>query len=217
VGGGRPFPGTGGGVAGPPPTGPTFGVDLSSARLTLEAARCLKANGWGRVTVGIRYDNLALTRSNLQVAKDAGLEVDAYAYYWLGGDVRDRTRRSLDLCLPYDITQLWPDWEDNGHGAAGVPNRAEFPPSRVCDLIAAVDDEMRNYFPPSKYSGAWWWTPATGNSTRWAGDEWWIAQYDGIPDLSVFTPFGGITRLVGKQYQGTTSECGVTVDLNLWR
>jgi hypothetical protein len=166
--------------------------------------------------VGIRYDNLALTRSNLQVAKDAGLEVDAYAYLWLGGDVRDRVRRSIDLCQPYGIARMYLDWEDNGNGEAGVPDRAQFPPSLVRDRIgqsvAACED-----FPRGLYSGAWWWKPATGDTPIWKDEPWWIAQYDGVPDLAVFTPFGGITRLAGKQYQGDTSECGVTVDLNLWR
>ena len=42
----------------------------------------------------------------------------------------------------------------------------------------------------------------------------WYAHYDSKPDFSDFTPFGGWSSPAYKQYAGTTSVCGMGVDLN---
>lgn len=189
-------------------------IDLSHSRLTPYAADLLRAQGFTRCIVGIRYDNLPLTRDNLAVASQAGFEVEAYAYLWWGGDVGERIRRSIDLIQPYG-GRLWPDLEDNGEGTDGIPNPSVYPPSRIVDLIGVADAACEDY-PHGKYSARWWWVPATGNSQLWAGDDWWIADYDGVADLNVFRPFGGITQLTGKQYQGTTDLYGMTVDLSVF-
>lgn len=189
-------------------------IDLSHSRLTPEAAAALRAQGFSRCIVGIRYDNLPLTQSNLAVASQAGFEVEAYGYLWWGGDVGERIRRSIDLIQPYG-GRLWPDLEDNGEGTDGIPDPSVFPPSRIVDLIGVAVNACEDY-PHGLYSAAWWWIPATGNSQLWAGERWWTADYDGVPDLSVFRPFAGITQLAGKQYQGTTSLEGMTVDLSVF-
>jgi hypothetical protein len=111
--------------------------------------------------------------------------------------------------------RLWPDLEDNGEGTDGVPNPAIFPPSRIVDLIGTAVEACEDY-PRGLYSAKWWWVPATGDSQLWAGERWWSADYDDVPDLSVFQPFGGITQLAGKQYRGTTDLAELTVDLSVF-
>lgn len=40
----------------------------------------------------------------------------------------------------------------------------------------------------------------------------WYSHYDGIPSFSDFIPFAGWKTPAIKQYQGTSSLCGASVD-----
>jgi len=195
-------------------------VDLSWAQLTAANCACLRAHGYGRIVNGLRYVSQLnqgvadVSLENLRIAQAEGFELEAYAYLWLGGPIEDRIARSLEACAPYPVRRLWLDFEDNGHGASGLPR--DLTPDQVIELvyrgIAASDQPGA---PPwGLYSAAWWWRPATANVEIWKDAPWWIAQYDGIADPTVFTPFAGITQPAMKQYQGTTQLCDLSVDLN---
>lgn len=47
-----------------------------------------------------------------------------------------------------------------------------------------------------------------------SGVPLWYAHYDGVPNFSDFTPFAGWKTPSIKQYQGTSSFCGASVDRN---
>jgi hypothetical protein len=202
----------------PPPAEPALvtAFDIGPQRLTVASAQGLRAQGFTKAIIGMWYANLALTRSNIEIAQGEGFDVETYAYLHLGGDVPGRMRQSIDVGLPYGIARCYQDWEDDGNGESGIPNRAIYPPSRVEQLIFACDDACQGY-PSGKYSGLWWWDPATGKSQVWADDIWWSADYDGNPDIETFISFGGITRLQAKQYRGTTNIAGIGVDVSTFR
>lgn len=52
------------------------------------------------------------------------------------------------------------------------------------------------------------------NCAKFSDFPLWYAHYDGIPSFSDFKPFGGWTKPTIKQYKGTSSLCGASVDLN---
>lgn len=191
------------------------GLDFAYSELTPVAAACLLQQGFKKAVVGAVYANLDLTARNLAMARAVGFEVDIYAYLWLGGNITERVKRTIILALQYGCERIWLDLEDDGNGESGIPNPGTYPPSRVKDIIAQAIDACDD-FPFGLYSGKWWWEPATGSTTLWADVPWWVAEYDGIPDLSVFTPFCGITKLHGKQYQGTHEVCGMSIDSNVF-
>lgn len=64
------------------------------------------------------------------------------------------------------------------------------------------------------YTGNSQWTPITGSTTKFGSYPLWYAHYDNNPSYSDFYAFGGWTAPVRKQYMGTTSFCGASVDLN---
>jgi hypothetical protein len=70
------------------------------------------------------------------------------------------------------------------------------------------------------YTGAWFWNDPRYLDGRkpFTTVPLWAASYDGIPDLSRWTPFGGWTHLAGKQYQGSEKgrPCGMAVDLDVF-
>lgn len=72
---------------------------------------------------------------------------------------------------------------------------------------------------PIIYTAPWFWNDPRGmnGSTAFAGLPLWNAHYDGNPDVNFQNaPYGGwvLKKLAGEQYTGTTTYCGVSVDMN---
>jgi len=66
------------------------------------------------------------------------------------------------------------------------------------------------------YSSNSQWTPIMGGSTAFSKYPLWYAHYDYKDNFSDFSPFGGWSKPNIKQYQGTTSLCSASVDLNYY-
>jgi len=64
------------------------------------------------------------------------------------------------------------------------------------------------------YTSASQWVPIMGDWTGGSPYPLWYAHYDNDPSFSDFSPFNGWTKPAIKQYQGTTSVCGASVDLD---
>jgi hypothetical protein len=149
-----------------------------------------------------------VTREQLQILADNSMPADAYVYLWFSLGLDD-VRRKLQLLDGFRIGRLWLDVEDTAHG------RPEVLISDALAVLAAypADD------PPGIYTGKWWWDRymTESRATVFSSFPLWASQYDGIPDPTVWTPFGGWTTLAVKQHQGTTQLCGVTgLDMNVY-
>ena len=69
------------------------------------------------------------------------------------------------------------------------------------------------------YTGAWWWNDPRhmNSSTAFRETPLWYAEYDGVPDLFHWTPFGGWLNPAGKQYDTTGALCGISpIDRNVF-
>eukprot|EP01114_Cavostelium_apophysatum_P023284 TRINITY_DN8722_c0_g1_i2.p1 TRINITY_DN8722_c0_g1~~TRINITY_DN8722_c0_g1_i2.p1 ORF type:complete len:505 (+),score=91.26 TRINITY_DN8722_c0_g1_i2:30-1517(+) len=64
------------------------------------------------------------------------------------------------------------------------------------------------------YTSSSQWEPIMGSWTGGSGYPLWYAHYDGQPSFSDFSPFGGWHTPAMKQFQGTSSVCGVGIDHN---
>eukprot|EP00026_Physarum_polycephalum_P017640 Phypoly_transcript_18933.p1 GENE.Phypoly_transcript_18933~~Phypoly_transcript_18933.p1 ORF type:complete len:235 (+),score=54.12 Phypoly_transcript_18933:25-705(+) len=64
------------------------------------------------------------------------------------------------------------------------------------------------------YTSASQWLPIMGSSTAGSSMPLWYAHYDNNPSFSDFSPFGGWSSPVMKQYNGDQTVCGAGVDLN---
>ena len=67
------------------------------------------------------------------------------------------------------------------------------------------------------YCSNYYWTSFFGSSYKFAyasSIPMWYAHYDYDASFSDWTSFGGWSQPTIKQYQGTTSLCSASVDLN---
>jgi GH25 family lysozyme M1 (1,4-beta-N-acetylmuramidase) len=184
-------------------------VDVSNytGPITPEQARCLRGHGVAHLVAGTQVP--ALTRVQVGAALAAGMTADAYVYlYWRDG-VLAQVERALAAVAGLPVGRLWLDCEDDAAGLA---------PAQVEALIASAI-EAAGATPCGIYTGRWWWTPATGDSHRFSALPLWHAEYTGSPDVwpnfDSFRPYGGWRRPAMWQFQGTTSLCGLGVDLDL--
>mmetsp|Transcript_3875 Transcript_3875/g.5123 ORF Transcript_3875/g.5123 Transcript_3875/m.5123 type:complete len:232 (+) Transcript_3875:13-708(+) len=67
------------------------------------------------------------------------------------------------------------------------------------------------------YASMYQWEELFGSSTYVYGNELplWYAHYDNNPTFSDYSAFGGWTTPAAKQYEGTTTYCGASVDLDV--
>lgn len=198
-------------------------VDLSTSRLTAERCHALRDLGVEQVCVGLRYIsawNLHVepySIENLHIAaNEFQLPVHAYAYYYLGGDVRSRALWSVEACLLEPRCKcLWHDWEDNGGAFPGIPNPQLLPFGHVLELMhTAMDaaDDATDDLEFLIYTAGWWYPQATGNYTGFSGYGLADAHYIRPPGFTLAKPYGGWSECQIHQYQGSTDLVGLSVD-----
>lgn len=184
-----------------------FGVDFSQhgGALAASTVECWKAKGITHAVV--QYSERM--RQHLDVLHQAGgIEVEAYVYLYWGlspwqQTPQDRTRAALAMAGGR-ITRLWLDAEDSSN-----PYRED----QLAECVAICEAVG---MPTGIYTGRWWWVPRTRNSQAFRHLPLWHAEYTINPpaDLGNFASYGGWARPVIWQYQGTTTLCGHSVDLN---
>lgn len=156
------------------------------------------------------------TRGQIAFCAANGMTVDAYIWLWFDLDIADINRK-LALLDGLPVRRLWLDVEDT---AAQKYSQA-LTETKVGDALFALTDYSADHGLhglPGIYTGAWFWTDPKymGNTTTFSNRDLWTAQYDDIPDTSVFTPYGGWTSCAIKQYHGTMGLHGVwDIDLNV--
>lgn len=88
-------------------------------------------------------------------------------------------------------------------------------PERALEFIQMWERDL----PVCTYSADWFvglWKLLLGDANRvWNGRPYIHARYDGIPDLSVNPPRHPLGPLVGKQYRGSHTIEGVSVDASV--
>ena len=83
---------------------------------------------------------------------------------------------------------------------------------QIAAAVAAVQAENLR---PVIYTARWWWRDHFGNPTDFKHLPLWNAYYDSDPDVDFpSNPYGGWTGVMGEQYAGTVTLCGVGVDKN---
>lgn len=148
--------------------------------------------------------------SQVQRARAAGLEAEAYVYLYFAGDVVRRTNLKLDMIDGVGgIKRVWLDCEDTSSGLA---------PGEIVGLIAAARDAVQSRgYQCGIYTGRWWWVPYAGDERGFYDLPLWLASYDGIWSLAM-SPLGGWTELHRKQFTDKGALGGVSpLDLNIER
>ena len=186
---------------------PAIDVSNYSGVFSREQAACWRENGYAHVICGTQRPSI--TRQQLEAAAAAGLTLDAYVYLYWRHNVAAQVKEALATLAGFPVGRLWLDCEDDPAGAG-----KDAIVGLIAEAVAACGS-----FPRGIYTGRWWWAPNTGDSRDFAHLPLWHAEYTAspavLPDFDAFQGYGGWTRPQMWQFQGTTSLCGVTVDLNL--
>jgi len=178
-------------------------VDISnySGTITPEQVECWRQNDIMKVIVGLQDPVIAAQQMSVLV--DAGMEIEAYYYFLFSRSPIAQATIAWDRCQGFPVKRLWLDFEDDP---------GEMQPGAVADWIALAASVAGGRGPVGVYTAAWWWVPYTGDTDRLNHLPLWVAHYDYDPDIDNVA-FGGWTEPAMEQYSGTTTLCGVTVDL----
>lgn len=191
-----------------------LGVDFSQwgGDLAPQTVECWKNEG---VRFAIVQYSSRIHQHLQTLVTSGGINLEAYVYlYWntspWNQTPQDRTESALRLIQGFPVQRLWLDAEDTTH-----PYRED----QLRECVALCEAAG---VPTGIYTGSWWWRPQTNNSSAFAHLPLWHAEYlqsgtarpNFRPDFGAFQPYGGWTRPLIWQYQGTTMLCGHSVDLN---
>lgn len=199
----------------------SFVVDISNytGYLTPERVDALFAAGVKmvivRASLETRRDQQAIAQQQLGMLMAKGMPYQAYAWCYWDWDPRWTVDATVEMLEPYragyaslpDVGKvLWLDVEE-----APSPSVDEEQWLRL-----AVDRvDASGWLNPGIYTAAWWWVPNLGDSGEFADLPLWVAAYDGDPSPETFRAFGGWTRAIVDQYNGTSTVGGVgNVDVN---
>jgi hypothetical protein len=108
----------------------------------------------------------------------------------------------------FPVARYWQDYEDEIEGYTTD--------EVVAHMRAAVAECYRQGVAAGIYTRRGWWEANTNGCTDFAHLPLWDAFYDGVPNFNYFQPYGGWTEPYMKQYTGTESVGGQTLDLS-WR
>lgn len=157
------------------------------------------------------------TIAQLIACSAAGMTVDIYVYPFFANGPTDCSKRLSEAKKAgVPIRRVFLDVEDvdPSQRALGVADRIRL----VRTWLDQCDAFPARVKPAGVYTGKWYWSDPRymDNTIAFKDRPLWAAQYDGIEDTNVFTPFGGWAACAIKQFKGTTSLAGISgVDLNV--
>lgn len=212
-------------VAAVTPAAATLGLDVSSATMPT-AFKCLKSAGYEFAIIRAYQSNGVpdpVGPHTVYNAWTGGMgHVDVYMFPCHGcGNPAGQMQSMIGYLKRYNVTQstnprphsfgmVWLDIEGPQYWGSQSSNR---------DFIQGLINEANAMGLGSHlgvYTSESQWSPITGN---WAGASHlplWYPHYDGSASFSDFRAFGGWSRPAIKQFAGTTSACGASIDRNFY-
>lgn len=180
-------------------------IDISQYSGEVTAQEFLQARAEGCSRVIVALNNLPLAQRQIDNALQAGLEVQAYIYYYFGQDVIARTK----ACLPYlqgrNVNQVWIDCEDEKHTLAG---------KYLAGRIRVVRDYLRESgYTPGIYTARWWWQKYMGSINEFSDLPLWDATWDKDSDIDLVS-YGGWSTPAMSQHTNDTTFAGIWCDIN---
>lgn len=149
--------------------------------------------------------------------RDAGISIlGFYGLIYFGhpyGETRD-VDWAIQLAQRYGVSRVWLDCEIDAFEVGFVNSTAPNPEKRVAAVQRAVDRVQDAGLNAGIYTGSWWWSPKTWNSTAFSHLPLWHAAYpyDGQPIRTV--NYGGWTDVAIHQYTSSLYVAGRNRDAN---
>ncbi len=186
-----------------------FDISNYSAIPMGEQAALLRDQG-RKAIVGCHDPVIAIAQ--IQALRAHCVEVELYQHFYFSIPLQreiDKLEQVIDA-IGF-APRIWIAEEDT------VP--AGVSPDVVVGWIQEVIIQTVADLSPTKlgiYTRKGWWQEATADTTRFTNLPLWVAQYDGISNLSVYDGFGGWWTCAMKQYDNDVDIGGVNVDLDVY-
>lgn len=189
----------------------SYGTDVSQP-VSVSDYSCMKSNGFTYTVVrGYQQSNHVDPNAAQTIANawNGGMdEVEVYLFPCpTCGNPEAQMDNLIDGLVGSTYGMIWLDIEGPDYWYSSTSSNIEF-------IQGLVNEGNARGVKLGIYTGNSQWTPITGSTTQFKAYPLWYAHYDNNPSFSDFTPFGGWTQPTRKQYEGTTSFCGGSVDLN---
>jgi hypothetical protein len=199
------------------------GVDVSSATY-VDAWKCLKGRGYDFAVIRAFQSNGVpdpVAPHTVYNAWDGGMN-DVQLYFFpcpRCGDAAGQMRSMVDNLAKYNVSfnsrygpphtysKLWMDVEGPQYWLGSASENVKF----LKELVSAAESHGISV---GIYVSEYEHSSILGGDRSFSNLDLWYPHYDGMPGFSDFAPFGGWTKPYAKQFDGTTDECGASVDLN---
>jgi len=197
----------------------TYGTDVSQLT-SVDAFTCLKKNGYS-FTIVRAYQNGGHTDPNaVQSIKNAWAggqsHVDAYIFPCVAAcantiSAGQQIQATHNFLSGTKYGMLWLDIEGSQYWYSDTAKNVNF-------IQELVNESKALNITLGIYSSNSQWTPITGSSKAFSTLPIWYAHYENTPNPSYsdWAPFGGWMKPAIKQFKGTTSICGASVDENFY-
>ncbi|HXU82489.1 MAG TPA: GH25 family lysozyme [Polyangia bacterium] len=180
------------------------GVDISNwQNLTPQGARALKDSGVELVIVRMSHERPALVDialRQMQMVVDAGMRLHGYPWAYFNEDPVATAQKWIGLYDSMPIEHVWPDCEETQYVGD---------PAHNIDWLQMALATLKQQWPTGIYTGRWWWVPRMGNSTAFADEPLWDADYTNVPELHPASLYGGWTQRAIHQYTGNGALAGM--------
>ena len=189
--------------------GAEYGVDISTLHPNCKCLkeksqsfmipRCYQSFGRADPNCGKNLDN----------AHAAGLKTSVYIFPCVPcGNPAKQIDETIAAVGSRHVDYYWVDVEKLSWYPDKAKNRAF-----IKEMVEAIKTKGKS---PAIYASYYMWEEIVGLDWHEMSHlPLWYAHYDKQPNCSGFRSFGGWTKAMYKQYQGTTDLCGGGVDLNV--
>jgi GH25 family lysozyme M1 (1,4-beta-N-acetylmuramidase) len=180
-----------------------FAVDVSVWETPIAQSQmdCFWEAGVRHVIVGTQEPLVA--RQQLAMAVSRGMTVDAYVYLYWDVDIATQVDAAFAMVQGFPTGRMWLDIEQDLHGLGS---------NAVIAMIqkGLATCEAKTPGRCGIYTGPGWWKTYLANTTMFASEPLWYAQYNKKRSLSDWATehFGGWSSPVAKQFQ-TAPLCAI--------
>jgi GH25 family lysozyme M1 (1,4-beta-N-acetylmuramidase) len=190
-----------------------YGVDVSQA-VSQSAFQCMASSGTSFVIVRGWQSICRVDPNVVQTVKNAwagGMKhVDIYLFpsYSCGSSAATQVQNAINAMNGVKFGTLWFDIETGG-GYGSPSNNMAWLQQGLNKAISMIGSSRVGI-----YASAYEWGQVMGSQRGFPNLPLWYASYSGGPNFANWSPFAGWSSPAMKQYSGTSTKCGVGVDLN---
>lgn len=163
---------------------------------------CLVNQGYTKAIVGCSYGTVA--RAQLAAFSAGGMSIEAYCWVSFTNDWIAPLDKAIATIQGTGVSRLWLDCEEDPGKTPAI--------DRIQQAHLYVSS--RTELPLGIYTGGWWWTPNTGDSTFFSDLDFplWSAEYVNAPAPHLY---GGWSEVAIWQTRGSVDLCGLNADDNV--